>query len=127
MPGVTPSVHVVSTDRGGAVAERIRAVRDLRHAGTEVQITGDLCLSTCTMLLGLAEACVSPHTTFGFHGPSRRGRPLDADTFEKVSRLIAAHYPRQIRQWYMSVARYRLDGVYEIGGDQLIAAGLKAC
>ena len=120
-------VRVISNDRGGSVAQRVHEVRFLRRTGQPVQITGRVCLSSCTMLLSLAGTCIFPETIFGFHGPSRHGRPLKPETFDAVSKLIAAHYPAAVRQWYMAVARHRIDGHYEVPGYDLIAAGVRAC
>ena len=119
-----PSAHIpyiVRSDYGGSVQKRLRDIRALQVSKRQVQIRGAFCMSSCTMLLGLENTCVMPHTVFGFHGPSKRGAALPEPVFNKVSRIIARHYPRQLRSWYMKVARHDITGVHKLTGAELIA------
>ena len=118
---------VVYNDRGGLLRERIRKLAQLRQANRAVEIRGNICYSTCTMYLGLQNTCVSPTTTFGFHGPSSYGRKLDAATFERASAIIGSYYPAALRTWYMNDARYSINSVRRITGQNLIAIGVRAC
>jgi len=120
-------VIVIRNDRGGLVAKRAEQIRQIRRAGQRVEIRGNLCLSSCTMYLGLPGTCVSPNTTFGFHGPSRHGRRLAPDEFEYWSALIARHYPAALRDWYMKTGRTRITSYYRMSGRELIRMGVPAC
>lgn len=122
-----PAALVVRDDRGGAVLTRAVEIRDLRLSRRDVRIVGSICYSSCTMLLGLPGACVSPQTVFGFHGPSRSGAALDPVRFEQASRLIAMHYPPALRRWYMETARYETRGLHKLRGADLIRIGVRAC
>lgn len=124
---VTVSTYVVGNDRGGALEPRLREVARLRASGRPVEITGSICYSTCTLFLGLPNACVSPRTVFGFHGPSSYGRHLDPKTFNRASKVIASHYPQALAQWYMREGRYSLRQVHKIRGSALIRMGVRAC
>lgn len=127
-PGPTLSGPLeIKNDYGGLLLPRLRQIRTLRQTGQAVRITGRICYSTCTLLIGLPQTCISPRTRFGFHGPSSYGRALPADLFESASRTIAAHYPEPLRAWYLSTGRYKLNGFYVIRGDQMIRLGLKPC
>ncbi|OIQ46004.1 MAG: hypothetical protein BM558_01460 [Roseobacter sp. MedPE-SW] len=119
--------YVVGSDRGGFVRDRLIELRDLRSSGRRVEIRGRVCYSTCTMLLGLPNTCISPRTTFGFHGPSRSGQRLSAEKFDHYSRIIASTYPQKLNSWYMQTGRMRIDGVYKIKGSELIRMGVRAC
>lgn len=121
------SAYVVQNDRGGFIRDRLVELRNLRSSGRRVEIRGQICYSTCTMLLGLPNTCISPNTQFGFHGPSRNGRRLDADRFDYYSRVIAQYYPGQLNDWYMKTGRTRIDGVHHIKGSDIIQMGVKAC
>ena len=88
-----PEPLIINNDRGGLLRDRLRQLAHLRQEDRSVQIQGNICYSTCTMFIGLPKACVSPDTTFGFHGPSSYGRALDPATFDAASRRIASHYP----------------------------------
>jgi len=118
---------VIRNDRGGLLRDRLRQLAELRLQGRRVEIRGAVCLSTCTMFLGLPGTCISPSTTFGFHGPSSYGRALDPATFESASHIIADHYPPALRQWYLNTARYSIRRMHRGSGQNLINMGLRAC
>ena len=120
-------VIVIRNDRGGYVGQRAEQIRQIRRSGQRVEIRGSVCLSSCTMYLGLANTCISPNTTFGFHGPSRHGRRLAPDEFEYWSALIARHYPATLRSWYMETGRTRITSYYRLSGRELIRMGVRAC
>ncbi len=124
-PLTTPLI--VRDDHGGQIVQRAREVEALRRSGRDVRIVGSVCYSSCTMLVGLPEACVSRDTVFGFHGPSRSGQRLDRARFERASALIAAHYPAPLRNWYMATARHELRGLHRMTGADLIRMGVRAC
>ncbi|MFT6458562.1 hypothetical protein [Pseudophaeobacter arcticus] len=119
--------YVVGNDRGGFVRDRLIELRNLRSSGRPVEIRGRVCYSTCTMLLGLPNTCISPNTTFGFHGPSRSGRRLSPEKFDFYSRIIAANYPQELNSWYMQTGRKRINSIYKIKGRELIRMGIRAC
>ena len=119
--------YVVNNDRGGTIRDRLRQIDTLRSTGQPIEIRGEICYSTCTMLLGLPQTCISPGTVFGFHGPSRSGRQLRSDEFEHYSQLIAQHYPQTLRDWYMKTGRRRIRGVHRIRGTEIIRMGVRAC
>lgn len=118
---------VVGNDRGGLLDTRLHQLRQLRESGQPVMITGSVCFSTCTMLIGLPQTCVSPRTTFGFHGPSSYGRKLSPQRFEWASQVIAQYYPPALKQWYVTTGRHRTSGVYRISGSELIRMGIRQC
>lgn len=118
---------VINNDRGGTLRARLLELAALRRESRPVEIRGNVCFSTCTMFIGLPDACVSPSTTFGFHGPSSYGRPLDTATFNQASEVIASHYPPVLRAWYMEEGRYRINRVYRVSGQNLIDMGVRSC
>ncbi|MEL6808595.1 MAG: hypothetical protein AAFO97_12530 [Pseudomonadota bacterium] len=118
---------VVRNDRGGLLRDRLRQIRQLRAERRPVEIRGAVCFSTCTMLIGLPNTCVSPNTTFGFHGPSSYGRPLDPETFNYASEVISSYYPAPLQNWYMETARFKIIRISRVKGAQLIEMGVRAC
>jgi hypothetical protein len=118
---------IVGNDRGGFIRQRLRDLRSIRASGRAVEIRGNICYSTCTMYLGLPNTCVSRGTTFGFHGPSIMGVPMQSQDFETVSRIISSYYPEPLRNWYMTEARYRLNGVHRVSASEIIAMGIREC
>ncbi len=119
--------YVVKSDRGGYLHDRLIELNNLRRNGVRVEIRGRVCYSTCTMFLGLPHSCVDPQTTFGFHGPSRSGRRLAQAEFDYFSQVMAEHYPKPLRQWFMHTGRKRISGVHKIKGSELISMGVQAC
>lgn len=120
-PQITP--YIVRSDYGGSVRNRLRDFQVLHASKRTVEIRGDVCMSSCTMLLGLRNTCVSPRTIFGFHGPARNGTPLSRSQFDQVSVIIARHYPVQLQSWYMNQARYSIRDVQTRTGAELIRIG----
>lgn len=120
-------VIVVGNDRGGLVSRRVAEILKIQADGKRVEIRGRVCLSTCTMYLGMPQTCISPTTVFGFHGPSYYGTPLSHRDFEYWSNVIAKHYPEPIRSWYMRDGRTRIFSAYRIKGRELIRMGILQC
>ena len=126
-PEPKPAV-VIGNDYGGLLLERIEQVRALLAANRPIEIRGEFCLSTCTMLLSLPNVCTRPATAFGFHGPSYAGRPLDPALFERASQVIASFYPPELRNWYLEAARFEIVEYSAKTGQDLIDMGIvKPC
>ncbi|QQA42868.1 hypothetical protein [Pelagovum pacificum] len=119
--------YTVRNDPGGLLTNRVNEIHRLKQTGQPIRVTGRYCNSTCTMFIGLPNACIDPNTSFGFHGPSSYGRPLDPATFDSASRIMSVNYPPQLRQWFMSEGRHRINGMHRISGAQLINMGVRAC
>ena len=120
-------IMIVLNDRGGYVGARALEIAQLNARETKVELRGRVCYSSCTMYLGADNLCISPQTTFGFHGPSRNGSSLPGRQFDHWSRVMAQHYAPPLRDWFMREARHRISGYYSISGDQLISMGYPAC
>ncbi|MFV2034775.1 MAG: hypothetical protein ACC631_06655 [Halocynthiibacter sp.] len=120
-------VVVVSNDRGGLVGRRAEQIETIRATRQRVEIRGRICLSSCTMYLGLPNTCISPDTSFGFHGPSFYGTALSPADFEYWSAVIASYYPQPLRDWYMREGRTRISNYFRISGRELIRMGIKQC
>ena len=126
-PANQPSFIEISNDRGGLILDRMTEIQLLRQTGQAVRIIGNICYSTCTMFLGLPQTCVSPQTTFGFHGPSRYGRPLEPAVFEQASQIMASHYPEVLKDWFMKTGRYEIVRIYRFKGADMVQMGIQAC
>jgi|GEM_PF-662264 hypothetical protein len=118
---------IVRNDPGGVIGTRAQEIETLRAQGIRVELRGEVCLSSCTMYLGLRNTCVFRGTTFGFHGPSYYGVKLNANDFEYWSQVIAANYPPKLREWYMATGRYKITDYYRIKGAELIRLGVPEC
>lgn len=119
--------RVVSNDPGGQIVARLREIEQIVANNERVEIRGEYCHSTCTMLIGLDQTCISARTRFGFHGPSFMGVKMSDAQFEYWSRQMAQFYPETLKDWYMRVGRTRISGLYEISGSELIRMGIREC
>ncbi|AWB50575.1 hypothetical protein HYN69_18400 (plasmid) [Gemmobacter aquarius] len=130
LSSVAPHANAMTVrkDLGGSVRERIVQVAHLSQTGAQVRIVGT-CISSCTLLLGVPNACVAPSARLGFHGPSTRqnGLPLPRAEYERVSLQMASLYPPQIRNWFMATARKTTGDYILISGKTAIAMGARAC
>lgn len=120
-------VQVIQNDRGGYIGARAIEIAEINRRSARIELRGRICYSSCTMYLGAENLCVSPETTFGFHGPSQQGAPLAPRQFEHWSDVMARHYKAPLRDWFMREARHRITGYYRVTGATLIAMGYPAC
>ncbi|MCA0044264.1 hypothetical protein [Celeribacter litoreus] len=123
-PGAT---IIVRGDSGGGVRARYNEIQEINRLKQRVEIRSGACLSSCTMYLAVENMCVSPRAVFGFHGPYRLGPKLSETEFEEWSRFIAAHYPLNIRVWYLDKARHSVFSMSRLSGTELIRLGVPKC
>ncbi len=121
------TIRVIQNDRGGYIGARAVEIASMNAESTRVELRGNICYSSCTMYLGVDDMCVSPNTSFGFHGPSRHGRALPASEFNHWSNVMAAHYNAALKDWFLRDARHTISGYLRISGTQLIAMGYPPC
>jgi len=132
-PAGAEAVHMgggryrVEGDRGGVISDRLLEITRLRGTARRVEITGTLCLSACTLYLGLSQTCVNGDTRFGFHGPTHFGSPLSPQDFDYWSAVVARQYPPRLRRWYLREGRARTEGWYEMTGAELAGFGVPLC
>lgn len=120
--------EVIRDDPGGNVDDRLVTIEVLRQSGERVEIAG-WCASSCTLYLALPNACVRKSARLGFHGPQSQfyGVGLPPAEFERVSRVMASHYPAPLRAWFIATARHEIMGVVKITGRQAIQMGAREC
>ena len=120
-----PAPVIVRNDLGGDVGAFANRIRAMAAAGQTVEIRG-ACYSACTMYLGLPGSCINRNSQFGFHRPSYFGTALAPEEFDFWSRVIAAHYPPALRDWYLREGRFSA-GLRTISGAQLFDLGVTEC
>jgi hypothetical protein len=118
---------IIGNDRGGPIEPRALEVDRLRAFGARVEIRGNICYSACTMYLGAGDVCVSPKTTFGFHGPTAYSGSLAPDSFDHWSEVMSRYYSAPLRSWFMEDARFVRAGVVRVTGAELIRLGYSPC
>ena len=119
----------VGNDSGGRILDRKVQIEIANRTNAQFQINGDYCHSSCTMLLGADDVCVSPETIFGFHGPHHPNRTkMTADEFDRKSASLSSYYPNPVRNWFMSKARFAgPNELLFVTGEYLIGLGVREC
>jgi hypothetical protein len=82
-------------DTGGNIFARATEVLALNLLNRNHEIHG-YCSSACTMYLGVDDSCVDPEAVLGFHSARFRGLGRN----DLLNRVVADHYPREIRRWF---------------------------
>lgn len=112
----------ITYDLGGSVQDRLEEIKHLDG----VRIVG-LCVSACTMYLGLPKTCVSEKAKLGFHSPQTKIKtPLLKPDWEQTTQIIAGHYPKALAEWYLKTARFSSEVTY-LSGKEVIKLGATPC
>ena len=117
---------VIKNDGGGRLKAYQETLAEVTQTGRRVEIRGR-CFSSCTILLGAPNVCVSEQAKLGFHGPRYLNSQIPQERFDHWSEVMASHYPGPVANWYMTDARYRIDGVKVLRGWNLQQMGIPAC
>ena len=87
---------MIVNDKGGNVMAAVQRRARLESSGRPVEIRG-YCWSACTLYLTMANACLGPKATVGFHAPRLPGTRIIPPL---VDQIMAAHYRGGIlRKW----------------------------
>ena len=103
-PQSASAMLVITSDAGGRIGKYVQTYQNAKHSGELVVIDG-VCLSACTLVLGIVPAdriCITKRATIGFHaawlpGPSGRRVHSAAGT-----QALWEYYPANVRQWITS-------------------------
>lgn len=90
---------IISADFGGSIGDYIEQYAEIRHDKVLVRIE-DVCISACTMVLGLIPAdrvCADKRAKFGFHSAWFMG-PLGPVFSREGTRLVWNIYPENVRE-----------------------------
>jgi hypothetical protein len=117
----------ISDDYGGQIGRYLEHYRAVRDAGERVIIDG-LCLSACTLVLGVVpreRICVTAGARLGFHAAWRRGERASILVSDEGTALLMATYPQEIRDWISQ--RGGLTGQVKYLGARELAAMYQTC
>lgn len=112
--GIRP--HTISFSPGGGLGQFYEDYTELRHSGRFVVVDG-MCLSACTMVVGLIPAdrlCATPYAILGFHS-AWFPTPIGPQHSSEGTRLVWQTYPIELRRllvsrgWNGDPASHRTD------------------
>ena len=112
---------IVEQDNGGNLLQRIEFVE--RHRNDYIYRLPLECFSSCTLLLGIAGACVSPGGMLFFHGATIDGRLAPA----YLNAYAASYYPPNVRRWVAAHHALQKTSFTRMTWQQAAAIGIKVC
>lgn len=92
---------IIAADNGGRMGEYAARFLQVRQSGERVVIDG-VCLSACTMVLGLVprdRICATRNAVLGFHAAWQPDGEGGRITSPPATRALMETYPRVIRAW----------------------------
>jgi hypothetical protein len=101
MIGEAPATVRISDDVGGRIGKYVDSYAAVRASGERVVIDG-LCLSACTLVLGIVprdRICVTRKAMLGFHAawmPGPEGRPVHSAV---GTQALWEMYPGHVKRW----------------------------
>ena len=104
LPQSANAMVLITSDIGGRIGKYVQTYQNARASGELVVIDG-VCLSACTLVLGIVPAdriCITRRATLGFHAawlPGPNGRPVRSAA---GTQALWEYYPQNIRRWIQS-------------------------
>ena len=92
---------LIQGDNGGRMGDYASRFLQVRQSGERVVIDG-VCLSACTMVLGLVprdRVCVTPNAVLGFHAAWQPDSAGGRVTSPPATQALMETYPGPIRAW----------------------------
>lgn len=118
-----------NNDYGGSIKAYSARVAHHNKQGDRVEIRAPICNSACTMYLGSDNLCIARRTRFGFHGPQSATKGLvllPSQRAEAVS-ILAAHYPQQLKRWFMAGPVNQIEPVWLTGSTLIDRYSFTEC
>jgi hypothetical protein len=84
---------IADQDNGGNLLQRIQFVE--AHKNDSIYRLPIECFSSCTLLLGIAGACVSKGSSLYFHSPEVDGKKAP----QYLDDYAASYYPPTVQKW----------------------------
>lgn len=99
LKGVVAALAVaLNIDFGGNIIDRMQSFEMLERTNVTIPLSG-VCISACTMFLGLSKVCVEPGTMFGFHSAYTIDEKGNAQMSGFGNALMLEYYPDSVVKW----------------------------
>ncbi|WP_297298221.1 hypothetical protein [uncultured Methylovirgula sp.] len=112
---------LVEQDNGGNLLKRIEFVE--KHRNDYLYRLPLECFSSCTLLLGIAGACVSQGAVLYFHGATIDGKLAPA----YLNNYAESYYPANVRRWIAAHHALQKTSFTKMTWQQATAIGVKLC
>jgi hypothetical protein len=115
-----------SRDSGGNLRAYVEEVKRLNAQGAPKTIRG-VCVSACTIFLGVKKVCVEPTAQLWFHAAHL---PRGGDTDALGSLEMLSYYPPRVREWairFQALESVDFDDTKMLTGEQLAHMGVPRC
>jgi hypothetical protein len=112
---------LVAQDNGGNLLKRIEFVE--QHRNDYLYRLPVECFSSCTLLLGIAGACVPQGSVLYFHGATIDGKLAPAS----LNAYAASYYPPNVRRWVLAHHALQKTRFTRMSWQQAAAIGVKIC
>lgn len=89
---------IIQFSPGGSVEQFLLEVDQLWRDGTRVIVDGP-CMSACTMVTALPNACATPRGILGFHEAFTEDEKGNRTPSKLGTELMASHWSKRVRQW----------------------------
>jgi hypothetical protein len=112
---------IVQEDNGGNLLARIEFVE--AHKNDPIYRLPFECFSSCTLLLGIANACVSKGSSLYFHAAEIDGKIAP----KYLNDYAASYYPPAIQKWVKDHHALDREGWTLMDWDTAASLGVKVC
>lgn len=112
---------VVQQDNGGNLLKRIEFVE--AHKNDALYRLPVECFSSCTLLLGIAGACVSKGSLLFFHSAEVDGKKAP----KYLNDYAASYYPTAIQKWVKEHHALDKEGWTLMDWQTAVSLGVKVC
>ena len=112
---------LVEQDNGGNLLKRIEFVE--KHRNDYLYRLPLECFSSCTLLLGIAGACVSQGAVLYFHGATIDGKLAPA----YLNNYAESYYPANVRRWIAAHHALQKTSFTKMTWQQATAIGVQLC
>jgi hypothetical protein len=117
-------------DSGGSIRDRIKLIDGINAKGDSVQIVGQFCASSCTLMLAVKRVCIGRNTVFLFHSPRAaptNPKPLSSRDVNHWVQTAARYYPPGIREWFVTTGSKATDYLYSMKASEVARYGYPYC
>lgn len=112
---------LVEQDNGGNLLQRIEFVE--KHRNDYIYRLPVECFSSCTLLLGIAGACVPQGGVLYFHGATINGKLAPA----YLNKYAESYYPANVQRWVEARHALKKTSFTRMTWQQAQAIGIKVC